>query len=532
MPDDPFPDREAEEPDGWPEDDWDAEAAMDARIAAVDAGRYEVPPEGPVEGLFICLPAEDTDVAGFARDGAMETTLPGPLLAAAVHAVTGEDGQGLAALSDDQLIGVIAAARRMESRTAWTQMAAVCEFAARRPASRDRGAQQPEAAGRAAFSIFAADELSFAFHLTRQSAQDQIAHACLVAERLPQTFAALAAGRIHAVHVRIIEDETSVLSPADAARADQVLAEAAESKTFGELRTAAHRLVLRLDPDAARRRKEAARKDAHVRRFREDSGNAGMIAREMPSDEVLASWQHIDQRAHDLRAAGMPGTLKELRVRAYLDLLQERDSLKERDRRAEPSGPADPPDGDDGGQGGSGGRGPGQDGGPGRGPTGSQDPGPTIAALVNITVPVGTLLGQSGVPGEAAGFGLLDAQAARDLVTAAARSSNTRWCVTALHPDGTAAAHGCATGRHPPPGPAGRRSRAGPGPPDAAGHRSRADSGPPDAAGRRSRAGPDPPDDQAREAAAPGQHAQHPVLRPRLRPPGRPVRQGPHHRLA
>ncbi len=92
--------------------------------------------------------------------------------------------------------------------------------------------------------------------------------------------------------------------------------------------------MLKLDPDAARKRKEAASGEAHVRRFREDSGNAGMIARELPSDEVLAGWQHVEQRALDLRAAGMGGSLQDLRVRAYLDLLQERDS------RALPAGPA------------------------------------------------------------------------------------------------------------------------------------------------------------------------------------------------
>ena len=96
--------------------------------------------------------------------------------------------------------------------------------------------------------------------------------------------------------------------------------------TFGQLRSAAHKLVLQLDPEAAKKRKEAARGEAHVRRFRETSGNAGMVARELPSDEVLASWQHVEQRALDLRAAGIPGTVQELRVRAYLDLLQERDS--------------------------------------------------------------------------------------------------------------------------------------------------------------------------------------------------------------
>jgi len=126
-----------------------------------------------------------------------------------------------------------------------------------------------------------------------------------VAGRLPRTFAALAAGRLHPVHVRIIEDETGVLGDQDAAAADAELAGKAGSLTFGQLRSLAHRLVLKLDPDAARKRKEAARQDAHVRRFREESGNAGMVARELPSDEVLASWQHVEQRALDLRAAGV-----------------------------------------------------------------------------------------------------------------------------------------------------------------------------------------------------------------------------------
>ena len=110
------------------------------------------------------------------------------------------------------------------------------------------------------------------------------------------------------MHARIVQDETSILSPGDAAKADQILAAAASTKTFGQLRSLAHRTVLQLDPEAARKRQEAARRDAHVRRFREDSGNAGMVARELPSGEVLASWQHVEQRALDLRAAGLPGT--------------------------------------------------------------------------------------------------------------------------------------------------------------------------------------------------------------------------------
>jgi Domain of unknown function (DUF222) len=429
-----FPDRghDGEEPVG--SGPWPAGGTGPADDGAADAGA------SLEQGLFVCLPAEELSLAGFAQDGRADTMAPGPLLAEVVHAVTGEDGAGLAALGDDQLIGIISAARRMESRAAWTLMAALRELARRRPPS-----GEPGDTGRAGVSDFACDEVADELNLTWQSAAEQIAYACQVADRLPCSFAALAAGRIHSVHLRIIEDETRVLSPGDAAKADEVLAAAAPSMTFGKLRYAAHRLVLKLDADAALRRKEAARKDAYVSRFREDSGNAGMIARELPPDEILASWQHIEQRALDLRVAGVPGTLQELRVKAYLDLLQERDS------RSAPGDPGAGGTAEDGAPGGSNGPGCRENNGPGRTGSTRQDTSPSVAALVNITVTLSTLVGRSGAPGEAAGFGLLDADDARDLVTAAARHPATRWCITALHPDGTAAAHGCVVGRGRPP---------------------------------------------------------------------------------
>ena len=75
---------------------------------------------------------------GFAQGGQADTMAPGPLLAAIVDAVTGEDGAGLAGCSDDQLMGIISAARRMEARAAWTLLAAVGEFAARHDGSTRR----------------------------------------------------------------------------------------------------------------------------------------------------------------------------------------------------------------------------------------------------------------------------------------------------------------------------------------------------------------------------------------------------------
>jgi hypothetical protein len=387
---------------------------------------------GPEQGLYLTLPAEQLTLAGFNQGGASDTMTPGALLATVVDTVIGPDGSGLAGCSDDQLMGIISAARRLESRIAWTAMAAIGEFARR--------------TGTGVEGEFAADELASELHMSQPSAAGQMEFATDVARRLPATFAALGAGQIHPIHLRIIEEQTRILSPEDAAKADAILAGTASGMTFGELRYAARKLVLKLDPDAVRKRKEAAKREAHVRRFQEESGNAGMVARELPSDEALASWQHIEQRALDLRAAGVPGTLQDLRVRAYLDLLQERDS------RAAPaeSGPAKSAAAGSGPAGGPGG--PGSPGGPGPGPGPRPGAGPSLAAVVTITVPYQTLQGRSDTPGEADGFGLLDGDDARDLAAAAARHPASRWCVTALNPDDTAAAHACLPGRRPPPG--------------------------------------------------------------------------------
>src|SRR5579863_1022465 len=174
MPREPFPDCGPDDPDpdrsGW--------RRADDRGPPGDSQAAE-------QGLFVCLPAEELTLAGFAQNGRADTMAPGPLLSTVLEAITGEDGSGLAALDDDQLIGVLSGIRRTEARAAWGQLAVLAELARRRTA-----AGAPMDTGRYGFSDYAPDEVAGELRLSVQSATARIMYAVAVAERLPCSFAA------------------------------------------------------------------------------------------------------------------------------------------------------------------------------------------------------------------------------------------------------------------------------------------------------------------------------------------------------
>ena len=208
---------------------------------------------------------------------------------------------------------------------------------------------------------------------------------------------------------------------------EQVLGRAARL-TPGGLRDAVAKAVMDVAPEKARKCREDAAKDARVERWAEDSGNAALMGRELPPDEVLAADQRITAWAHELRKGGLEGGMDELRARAYLDLLLDKDSR--------PS--------------------------PGGGPAQQDVAAGGFAVRGTLTVPLADLTGLADRPGEMGGIGPIDPWLARDLAAAAARNPRTTWCVTVTDEHGHAAAHGCAPARTREPRPA--RGTQDPGP--------------------------------------------------------------------
>ena len=308
--------------------------------------------------------------------------------------------------------------------------------------------------------------------------------------RLPATFAGLGAGTITADNAYSIWFYTRFLSDADAAEADAILAAAAPGIRQETLAAKAAKLEMKLDPEAARARKEHARKDGRrVEARRELSGNMSYGGRELAAEEALAVSAAVEADAAALRRAGMDGTLRDLRVACFLDRLLGRNPF---DRLPAPApapapAPGDPAPGDPAAAGtGAAARAtpapparatpapaapppryarhPGSAAGAG---DPDSDPAP-FPALINLLVPAGTALGWSTTPGEAGRWGLLDPWDTRRLLQAASQHPRTRWCVTAVGPDGTAVAHGCSRGPHrwtPAPSATTTASNTGPAPP-------------------------------------------------------------------
>ena len=143
--------------------------------------------------------------------------------------------------------------------------------------------------------------------------------------RLPRTLQGMSAGLIDAERGAIIAAYTGSLSEEDAAKADEVLAAAAPEVRAETLARRAAALEMKLDPEAARTRKEKTKRVAQrVQVQLERSGNASVAGRELDIADALASKANIHAIALRLRRAGMTGSLDHLRVTVFNDLLQGR----------------------------------------------------------------------------------------------------------------------------------------------------------------------------------------------------------------
>jgi len=351
--------------------------------------------------------------------------------------------QGLSMLSDGELAGLIGVARRLSSRQAALELAAVGELAVRRAGPDGAPGEHLE------------DELAALLRLTGPAAARRVALAAAMT-RLPAVAAALAVGRIDADKAGVFAGELIVVDDdLSAAQIAARLVPAAPAQTTAELRHKLRQEIGRFDPRAARRRKEKAREDARVDVWIDAEGTGAIAARGMDPAAAIAADQNLDTDARWLQDHGADGTLDQLRVAAAsarlsdqplstllphplssllpqpLSTLLPHPSANDTAGNDAAGTSAGTDDHDAAENGTARARGPGS---------------------VNLTMPASTWLGRSDNPGQAERYGTLDAETCRDLAdTLATAGPQTRWCITLTDQQGRVVGHGC--------------TRAGPGPP-------------------------------------------------------------------
>ncbi len=347
-------------------------------------------------GSAASFPGEHASAAAAFGSGFALDTMPGcPVLGELAGAAAGPDDRYPGA-ADDEIVGVICAWARVEAHASARKLAAIAELIRRRPAedcappvpapdpaedaeaedsaplisgkdaaadgcarrglaedaapdasaspgpAEDAAAEGAASPGNTqapipeAWDEFAVDELSCALGESRAAAEELLDLAHGLAARLPATMAALRDGILSQAKADIIARATSVLDPAEAAAAENMVLGRAARLTRPGLRAAIARAVIDVAPGKARKRREEEAKKTRVERWMEGSGNAGLAGRELPTAHVLAADQRITAWAKQLRAAGLDGDMDVLRARAYLDILLGMDSRPAAPSAAEP----------------------------------------------------------------------------------------------------------------------------------------------------------------------------------------------------
>jgi Domain of unknown function (DUF222) len=215
---------------------------------------------------------------------------------------------------------------------------------------------------------FAADEIAPLLRITRNAAHARLDFAVELTTRLPGTLAAQDSGDIDLYKARILTELTTVLDDQQAAAVEaRVLAGAAE-QTPGQLRAAARRAVLRIDPDGAEQRRQHRVRDRAVILDPREDGTVALTAVNLDAADAVAAYQRLDAYARAMNPTD-GRSLDQRRADAFIDLILGRTSTS----------------------------------------------GATPIAEVHVTVAASTLLGLDNQPGELAGYGPITADVARQL---------------------------------------------------------------------------------------------------------------------
>jgi hypothetical protein len=223
--------------------------------------------------------------------------VPGPELSGGLHALP-----PLGELDDAQLLDVLAAQEQAICALQAGQVAALAEFAGRRRVE-DEAEQPPVGSRGREVPGSAAREVAARLTWTEHTAGRRLEQAARLQRCFPNVLGQAFAGRVDGYRLGLVAAGTEVLDDADAAAVDAAIADRVAGWNSAELR---HKLpveVLAVDPEAAARRAEQARRDRGVSAHPGEDG-VGELRAVGPAETILAIMKALTLLAGDRAAPG------------------------------------------------------------------------------------------------------------------------------------------------------------------------------------------------------------------------------------
>jgi hypothetical protein len=236
----------------------------------------------------------------------LDTMEPGPYLAVILASID------VTNVSDYDRIVVLRAHQRMASHYAARVYEDMASVTSAMPEANDR----PDMAAE-----FAAAEIRAALHLTRRSADVELAFALELQERLPRLASMLGSGELDVRRAKTIERGTTHLTPTAARAIVDRVAEIAPRLTSGELAARIRRLCIDIAPGDAEERYARSVSDRRVVMEATEAGTANLLGFNLPPGRVAAVTRRINMIARSLRGRGEARTMDQLRSDVFLDLL-------------------------------------------------------------------------------------------------------------------------------------------------------------------------------------------------------------------
>jgi hypothetical protein len=166
-----------------------------------------------------------------------------------------------------------------------------------------------------------ASEISTALVLTRRAAEVHTHLAETLCVRLPQVWKALSEGVIDLARARVLADQTSHVPEELARQVSDTALERASKQTTGQLRARIQRLIISIDPAAAKDRYEKKVTERMVICEQTDAGTANIHGYDLPADRANQAMCRINRLAHTAKRGGDRRCIDQIRADIYLDLL-------------------------------------------------------------------------------------------------------------------------------------------------------------------------------------------------------------------